>query len=201
MKDTITLNTLPYERYENVQQLMIDALDRCEYVRVLGMNGNRTDLKIELCKLDDPHRMTKFENCVADVNIPVGEVFTSPVLKGTEGLLHVKKVYLRDLSYENLEITFGDGMVKAYGCTNYEDEEQNRKYVKDHILQHHNSIPMGEFAIGTNTAAYVMGRKYGIEDKLPILIAEKTAPILRWEIPVIPMGKMWRYIIPTERRS
>lgn len=176
MKDTITLNTLPYERYENVQQLMIDALDRCEYVRVLGMNGNRTDLKIELCKLDDPHRMTKFENCVADVNIPVGEVFTSPVLKGTEGLLHVKKVYLRDLSYENLEITFGDGMVKAYGCTNYEDEEQNRKYVKDHILQHHNSIPMGEFAIGTNTAAYVMGRKYGIEDKLPILIAEKTGP-------------------------
>ncbi len=176
MKDTITLNTLPYERYENVQQLMIDALDRCEYARVLGMNGNRTDLKIELCKLDDPHRMTKFENCVADVNIPVGEVFTSPVLKGTEGLLHVKKVYLRDLSYENLEITFGDGMVKAYGCTNYEDEEQNRKYVKDHILQHHNSIPMGEFAIGTNTAAYVMGRKYGIEDKLPILIAEKTGP-------------------------
>lgn len=176
MKDTITLNTLPYEEYENVQQLMIDALDRCEYVRVLGMNGNRTDLKIELCKLDDPHRMTKFENCVADVNIPVGEVFTSPVLKGTEGLLHVKKVYLRDLSYENLEITFGDGMVKAYGCTNYEDEEQNRKYVKDHILHHHNSIPMGEFAIGTNTAAYVMGRKYGIEDKLPILIAEKTGP-------------------------
>lgn len=176
MKDTITLNTLPYEEYENVQQLMIDALDRCEYVRVLGMNGNKTDLKIELCKLDDPHRMTKFENCVADVNIPVGEVFTSPVLKGTEGLLHVKKVYLRDLSYENLEITFGDGMVKAYGCTNYEDEEQNRKYVKDHILQHHNSIPMGEFAIGTNTAAYVMGRKYGIEDKLPILIAEKTGP-------------------------
>ena len=176
MKDTITLNTLPYEEYENVQQLMIDALDRCEYVRVLGMNGNRTDLKIELCKLDDPHRMTKFENCVADVNIPVGEVFTSPVLKGTEGLLHVKKVYLRDLSYENLEITFGDGMVKAYGCTNYEDEEQNRKYVKDHILQHHNSIPMGEFAVGTNTAAYVMGRKYGIEDKLPILIAEKTGP-------------------------
>ena len=49
---------------------------------------------------------TKFENCVADVNIPVGEVFTSPVLKGTEGVLHVKKVYLRDLSYENLEITF-----------------------------------------------------------------------------------------------
>jgi hypothetical protein len=35
---------------------------------------------------------------------------------------------------------------------------------------------VGEFAIGTNTTAYVAGRNYGIEDKLPILIAEKTGP-------------------------
>lgn len=176
MKDTIGINTLPYEKYEGVQQVIIDALDQCEYVRIFGMNGNRTDLKVELCKLEDPKSMTKFENCVADVNIPVGEVFTSPVLKGTEGLLHVKRVYLRDLSYENLELAFEDGMVKAYDCTNYQEKEQNRKYIRDHVLQHYDSLPMGEFAIGTNTAAYVMGRKYGIEDKLPILIAEKTGP-------------------------
>ena len=35
---------------------------------------------------------------------------------------------------------------------------------------------MGEFAIGTNTTAYVVARKYQIEDKFPILIAEKTGP-------------------------
>ncbi len=35
---------------------------------------------------------------------------------------------------------------------------------------------MGEAAIGTNTTAYVMGRRYGIEGLLPILIAEKTGP-------------------------
>ena len=35
---------------------------------------------------------------------------------------------------------------------------------------------MGEFAIGTNTRAYVCGKKYGIENLLPILIAEKTGP-------------------------
>ena len=35
---------------------------------------------------------------------------------------------------------------------------------------------MGEFAVGTNTTAFVMGRKFGIEAKLPILIAEKTGP-------------------------
>ena len=35
---------------------------------------------------------------------------------------------------------------------------------------------MGEFAIGTNTTAYVAALKYGIADKLPILIAEKMGP-------------------------
>ena len=40
----------------------------------------------------------------------------------------------------------------------------------------HDTLPIGEFAIGTNTTAYVMARKYHIEDKLPILIAEKTGP-------------------------
>ena len=35
---------------------------------------------------------------------------------------------------------------------------------------------MGEFAIGTNTTAYCMARKYDIAAKLPILIAEKTGP-------------------------
>ena len=35
---------------------------------------------------------------------------------------------------------------------------------------------MGEFAIGTNTTAYVAAQKYNIADKLPILIAEKMGP-------------------------
>ena len=41
---------------------------------------------------------------------------------------------------------------------------------------HHDTLPMGEFAIGTNTTAYRMAQKYDIAAKLPILIAEKTGP-------------------------
>ena len=40
----------------------------------------------------------------------------------------------------------------------------------------HDTLPIGEFAIGTNTLAYVVARKYDILDVLPILISEKTAP-------------------------
>jgi hypothetical protein len=37
-------------------------------------------------------------------------------------------------------------------------------------------LPLGEFAIGTNTTAYKMGIEYQVQAKLPILIAEKTGP-------------------------
>lgn len=174
--EVIRINTLDYELYQRMQQKMIDTLDQGKYVIVRGMNGNKTNLKVTLHTLRDPEKQTNFENCVADVNIPVGEVFTSPVLAGTEGVLHVSRVYLRELEFKNLSLTFRDGMISDYGCGNFEDEEQNRKYIRDNILFHHDSLPLGEFAIGTNTTAYVMARKYGIEDKLPILIAEKTGP-------------------------
>ena len=113
---------------------------------------------------------------MADVNIPVGEVFTSPALKGTNGHLHVTEVYLNGLKYLDLELDFKDGMISAYSCKNFETEEENQAFVRENILRHHDTLPMGEFAIGTNTTAYRMGLDYGIQSKLPILIAEKTGP-------------------------
>ena len=75
----LKLNTLDYRLYQGIQQKLIDALDQAQYVRIKGMGENRTDLRIALHTLHDPQKETNFENCVADVNIPVGEVFTSPV--------------------------------------------------------------------------------------------------------------------------
>ena len=53
---------------------------------------------------------------------------------------------------------------------------ENRQYVRENILNNNDTLPIGEFAIGTNTIAYAMGRTYKIQRKLPILIAEKTGP-------------------------
>lgn len=174
--DVIRINTLDAQLYGRVQQTLIDALDQGVYVRVKGKGENRTDLKIQLHELKNPEKETIFENCVADVNIPVGEVFTSPVLSGTEGVLHVSRVYLNELQYSNLKLTFADGKITDYTCSNFEKEEENRKYIYDNVLHNHETLPLGEFAIGTNTTAYVTGKKYQIEDKMPILIAEKTGP-------------------------
>ena len=135
-----------------------------------------TNLTISLMDLDDPDTQTKFENCLADVNIPVGEVFTSPKLTGTGGLLHVNEAYLNGLCYKNLRIRFAEGMVTEYSCDNFEDPEEGKKFIRENLLFNRETLPMGEFAIGTNTTAYVMAAKYGIMQKLPILIAEKMGP-------------------------
>lgn len=174
--EIIRINTLDAKVYEKVQQTLIDALDQGTCVRILGGNGNHTDLTIQLHPLKDREKETIFENCVADVNIPVGEVFTSPVLEGTNGVLHVSKVYLNELQYQDLEITFANGMIADYNCKNFERELENKEYIQEHVLHRHATLPLGEFAIGTNTTAYVAAKKYAIEDKMPILIAEKMGP-------------------------
>ena len=174
--ETVAVNTMDYELYKNIQQHIIDVLDQGEKVHVTGRGDNHTDITVKLHHLDDPAHQTNFENCVADVNIPVGEVFTSPELEGTNGVLHVTQVYLNELGYRNLEMKFEDGKIVSYTCSNFDTEEENKKYIYDNVLHKHETLPMGEFAIGTNTRAFVMGQKYSIADKLPILIAEKTGP-------------------------
>lgn len=67
-------------------------------------------------------------------------------------------------------------------------------------MNQHETLPMGEFAIGTNTTAYAMAERFGITDRLPILIVEKWAPILLWETPVTAGLRTAPCIIPTERR-
>ncbi len=175
-KETVNINTLPYMRYQEMQQCIIVELEKGETVEIKGKGENHTDLRISLAKPVDITRQAVFENCVADVNIPVGEVFTSPVLTGTDGLLHVSQVYINGLVFRDLKISFRDGYVTDYSCANFGTEEENRRYVEENILHSHGTLPMGEFAIGTNTTAYAMAKRYGIFDKLPILIAEKTGP-------------------------
>lgn len=173
---TVEVNTLDPKQYCEIQEKLISALDQGEYVTVTGRDGNHTNMKIMLHELKDNMKETNFENCLADVNIPVGEVFTSPMLTGTEGILHVKNVYLNEFEYKNLTLHFTDGMITDYTCSNYEAEEENKKFIKQNLLKNRETLPIGEFAIGTNTTAYQMGKDFGIERKLPILIAEKTGP-------------------------
>lgn len=174
--EIVKINTLDYEKHKVIQQNIINVLDKAEYVEVHGQGANETDMKVSIMKVNNPDKETVFENCLADVNIPLGEVFTSPVLKGTEGVLNVSSVYLNDIKFNNLKVYFKDGFVTDYSCDNFEDGMKGKALFKENVLYNHDTLPIGEFAIGTNTTAYVMANKYDIVYLLPILIVEKMGP-------------------------
>ena len=175
-EDIMEVNMLDTEIYETIQQKMVDALDQAEFVHVKGKGDNLTDIIVKMQPLADPDAQTNFYNCGADENIPVGEVFTSPQLKGTTGILHIEETYLRGLKFVDLKLIFEDGYIRKYSCANFESEEDSRKYVHENLIFPNETLPIGEFAIGTNTLAYVVARKYNILDIMPILIVEKMGP-------------------------
>ncbi|MDR1765160.1 MAG: aminopeptidase [Lachnospiraceae bacterium] len=175
-RETIRINTLDMDLYRGIQQTLIDVLDGAVRVEVKGGAGNLTDLTVALRPMVDRAKETNFENCLADVNIPLGEVFTSPRLSGTEGILHVASAYIGGIRFEDLKVWFRDGFAVDYDCGNFASRPENKSLVKQVILKDHDRLPLGEFAIGTNTAAYAMSRRYGILEKLPILIVEKMGP-------------------------
>ncbi|MCT4593904.1 MAG: aminopeptidase [Anaeromicrobium sp.] len=175
-EEIIKINMLDNNKYERIQQHIIDALDKGEFVHIKGKDGNTTDIYVKMHEIKNPEKETNFVNCVADVNIPLGEVFTSPILRDTNGILHVEDIYLDGFRYYNLKLKFQDGYITEYSCTNFKKEEENKEYIKENLIFPHNTLPLGEFAIGTNTLAYVIAKKYDIMDKLPILIIEKMGP-------------------------
>ncbi|OQY37445.1 MAG: hypothetical protein B6226_05175 [Candidatus Cloacimonetes bacterium 4572_65] len=174
--ETLKINMIDTLHWEEVQQKILDVLDFAEYVHVKGKNGNRTDIKVKMQVLNDPSKETNFVNCGADVNIPVGELFTSPMLEGTNGILHVKESYLNNITFKDLELVFKDGYVADYSCANMSNPEDGKKLIQEDLLFPHKTLPLGEFAIGTNTPAYIMAKKYDILNLLPILIVEKMGP-------------------------
>lgn len=129
-KEVVKVNTLDKDKYRQIQQHLIDALDQAVEVHVKGKGKNKTDLYVAMHEMDDPSKETNFENCLADVNIPVGEVFTSPKLTGTNGVLHVGEVYLNDLKFIDLEITFKDGMISEYTCKTLKQRKKIRHLSK-----------------------------------------------------------------------
>lgn len=175
-EDICSVNSLDSAEYQSIQHGIIEVLDKGTCVHVKGKGENMTDIIVQLGILEDPIKQTNFVNCVADVNIPVGEVFTTPVLEGTKGTLHIENIYINNYRYSDLKVYFEDGMIQDFSCTNFDSIEENRRFIEENLLFPYKSLPLGEFAIGTNTLAYAVAKKHNIQDKLPTLITEKMGP-------------------------
>ena len=170
------LNTERSEPYELIQKDLIEILDKCGSVYLEGINGNKTNITVQIGSLENEEKQTNFLNCGGDINIPHGEMFTTPKLNGTNGILNVKEIYLKDKYYKNLILTFHNGKVVDYGCSNFDDNDKNKKYVLENLLNGMKNPPMGELSIGTNTLAYKIAEELNLFSRLPILLAEKMGP-------------------------
>mgnify|MGYP000177567296 CR=1 FL=1 len=109
-----------------------------------------------------------------DLRVPVFDFDTGEFVIGLDGTVKTvtgsEAVGMIAVKAEETE----RGVFPVYG--DFENEEENKKYIFDNILHNHQTLPIGEFAIGTNTTAYAVAKKYDIADKYTILIAEKTGP-------------------------
>ena len=157
---------------EAAQQRLIDDIDRGDTVLIEGRDGNETSLIISLAALDGGGSQTNFTNTGMSQNIPAGEIFTTPVLEGTSGLLHLKSFYFQGHHFTNLRFSFSDGMVTGCSC------EEGIGPVRNILMGGHESLPIGELGIGTNAGAYKLIRDFKLYESAPILISEKTAPHL-----------------------
>ena len=160
------------------QQLLIDEIDEAEFVYLKGKAPNKTDIRFRLHPLNDETLYTNFTNCGKGQNIPAGEIFTTPLLAGTSGTIHLDRFPFRGHTFIDLTMHFENGFIDTYSCANYETDEDNSHFIETLLFSGHSSLPVGEFAIGTNTRAYSIIRRYNIADTVPSLLLEKTAPHL-----------------------
>lgn len=168
------INLVDAQLIERIQYQLIDAFDQGSKVLILGMNGNRTNLEMMLQPLDDSKTQSNFMNCGADINIPAGEIYTSPQLVGSHGTLHVKEVLIDTTLYQDLTLSIVDGYTVDYDCAN----EGGKELLKKHLFRLNERLPIGELAMGTNTFGYVIAKKLGILHRLHTLIGEKMGPHL-----------------------
>lgn len=94
------INTEDSAHYEEIQQQLIDILDTCDSVHIQGLGLNKTDIHICFRKELDAKTQSNFLNCGGDLNIPYGEVFTTPSLTGTEGVYFVNEIFIQNNYYK-----------------------------------------------------------------------------------------------------
>lgn len=174
--DIMKINEMLPDQHEQMQELLIEVLDKSDYVKLIGFKGNETNIQVSLHEINDPSKETDFVNCGADVNIPVGEVFTSPKLTGTNGLIHLQRIRIARIQFKDVRIKVENGYAVEYTCDNTGNAKEDHALMEDVVFHHLKKLPLGEFALGTNTFAYSLAKKDGVLHLLHTLIYEKLGP-------------------------
>ncbi len=126
--------TLDYSKMSRAMDPLVELMERTDRVRITGKG---TDLSFSI-------KGQKAIKCDGRLNIPDGEVYTSPVRDSVEGVLQYNTPSLHQgLTHENVRLVFQQGkIVEATGnftqaLNDILDTDEGARYI-------------GEFAIGVN---------------------------------------------------
>ena len=126
--------TLDYSKMSRAMDPLVELMERTDRVRITGKG---TDLSFSI-------KGQKAIKCDGRLNIPDGEVYTSPVRDSVEGVLQYNTPSLHQgLTHENVRLVFKQGkIVEATGnltqaLNDILDTDEGARYI-------------GEFAIGVN---------------------------------------------------
>ena len=126
--------TLDYRKMSAAMDPLVERMERADRVHITGRG---TDLKFSI-------KGQKAVKCDGRLNIPDGEVYTSPVLDSVEGILQYNTPSLyQGLTHENVRLVFEKGKII--------DATGNHPKVLNEILDTDEGARyIGEFAIGVN---------------------------------------------------
>jgi aminopeptidase len=151
--------TLDYSKMIPGAVALEKLMRKTDKVHIKG--PGETDLRFSIKKIGAV-------KCVGDRNIPDGEVYSAPVKKSVEGVIHYNTptVY-QGCSFENIRLEFRKGKIVKATCGSGDNKKLNEIFDSDAGARY-----VGEFALGFNPFV-----KYAICD---ILFDEKIAGSLHF---------------------
>jgi aminopeptidase len=128
----------PVKEWKELSKMQDNLIKRLNKAKKLRFVGKDTDLRLDV-------EGRKWLNCDGHVNMPDGEVFTSPIENSAEGQIRFTYpgIYM-GREAENITLTFNKGkVIKAKA-------EKGEDFLKEIIKTDDGAKRIGEMAIGTN---------------------------------------------------
>jgi aminopeptidase len=131
----------PVKEWKELSKMQESIVRRLNKAKKMRFVGEDTDLKLSV-------ENRKWQNCDGHVNMPDGEVFTTPIENSAEGQIRFTYpgVY-HEMSKEvdNITLTFKNGQVVKTRA------EKGADFLKEIIKTDEGAKRIGEIAVGTNT--------------------------------------------------
>lgn len=136
------------------QQVITDAMDKGSFIHLQGKGGNKTDLMLKIPAAPAGDNMTAFKQNSSDGTLPGGSIKFKPLMEETKGTIHIPEFAAYGMTWKELVFTVEDGMITSCECDGFESEELMKKAIRDKFFRGNDMVPLAEFVLGTNTAAY-----------------------------------------------